>query len=34
MFQESMEDKELWEAIADPQPDAEIGPTGAAMWAN
>jgi len=33
LFQASLEDKELWEAIADPQPDAEIDPTGVATWA-
>jgi len=32
-LQASLEEKELWEAIADPQPDAEIEPTGAATWA-
>jgi len=33
LFQESLEDKELWEAIADPQPDADADPTAAAIWA-
>jgi len=33
MLQASLEDKELWKAMADPQPDAEIEPTAAATWA-
>jgi len=33
LFQASLEDKELWEAIADPQPNAEVDAAGAAAWA-
>jgi len=33
LFQASLEDKELWEAIADPQPNADTDPTAAATWA-
>jgi len=32
LFQVSLEDKELWEAILEPQPDAETDPTGAVEW--
>jgi len=33
LLHDSLEDKELWEAIADQQPDADADPTAAAMWA-
>jgi len=30
LFQASLEDKELWEAIAEPKPEEAADPTGAA----
>jgi len=32
LFQASLEDKELWTAIEDPQPDEMTDPIGAATW--
>jgi len=32
LFQASLEDKELWEAISEPRPDEAADPTGAAAW--